>query len=313
VTLEHHIRLSDLLAHLYVLIPVLDDTKHYFVGESEIEKLLRHGEGWLQAHPRRELITRRYLRHQRTLTRTALEQLVATESPRLEETADERNREEAEIEQPISLHQQRLGAVLALLLESGAQRVLDLGCGEGQLLRLLLKERQFREIVGMDVSHRALEDAAERLRLEQLPPAQRQRIELIHGSLMYRDARLSGFDAAAVVEVIEHLDPPRLRAFERVLFEFARPKVIVLTTPNVEYNVMWPTLPAGKLRHRDHRFEWSRAEFAQWAEAMAARFGYRVSIAAIGLEDAQVGAPSQLAHFSLDDSNAASNSEAGEL
>jgi 3' terminal RNA ribose 2'-O-methyltransferase Hen1 len=297
VTLEHNVRLSDLLAHLYVLIPVLDDTKHYYVGEGEIEKLLRHGEGWLENHPKRELITRRYLRHQRSLARMALAQLVETETPLIEESTDARNQEEAKIEQTISLHQQRLDAVLKALKESGARRVLDLGCGEGQLLRLLLREGQFVEILGMDVSHRALELAAERLRLEHLPSMQRARISLIHGSLMYRDSRLSGFDAAAVVEVVEHLDPPRLRAFERVLFEFSHPHVIILTTPNIEYNVMWPSLPVGKLRHRDHRFEWSRAEFDDWAHAMGVRFGYQVQISGIGTEDEQVGAPSQMAVF----------------
>jgi hypothetical protein len=75
------------------------------------------------------------------------------------------------------------------------------------------------------------------------------------GSLMYRDEHPAGFEAAVVVEVIEHLDPPRLAAFERVLFEFARPRTVVLTTPNREYNVKWETLPARKFRHCDHRFE----------------------------------------------------------
>jgi 3' terminal RNA ribose 2'-O-methyltransferase Hen1 len=285
------------LAHLYVLIPVLDDDKHYYVGEGEIEKLLRHGEGWLKTHPKRDLITRRYLRHQRTLTRMALAQLVEEETPQIDEAALQHNIEEAKIEEKISLHQQRLQAVLAVLKESGARRVLDLGCGEGRLLALLLKERQFSQILGMDVSYRVLEIAAERLNLDRLPPAQRERIRLLHGSLMYRDARLSGFDAAAVVEVIEHLDAPRLAAFERVLFEFAHPQTIVLTTPNVEYNVMWESLPAGSFRHRDHRFEWTRPEFATWTQQMAIRFGYDVRILPVGPVDEKVGAPSQMAVF----------------
>jgi 3' terminal RNA ribose 2'-O-methyltransferase Hen1 len=304
VTLTGVLRLSDLLAHLYVLIPVLDDDKHYYVGESEVEKLLRHGEGWLQTHPRRELIIRRYLRHQRSLTRVALAQLVESETPQIEEIALQHNLEEAKIEEKISLHEQRLGAVLAVLKGSGARRVLDLGCGEGRLLSLLLKERQFTQILGMDVSYRTLEIAAERLNLDRLPPVQRERISLLHGSLMYRDARLSGFDAAAVVEVIEHLDAPRLAAFERVLFESAHPQVIVLTTPNVEYNVLWESLPAGAFRHRDHRFEWTRAEFAAWAQEMCARFGYQVRIAPVGPEDALLGAPSQMAIFEAQAQNA---------
>ncbi len=116
----------------------------------------------------------------------------------------------------------------------------------------------------MDVSHRALEVARERLHWDRLPPKQQERVRLIQGSLTYRDRRLAGYDAAAVVEVIEHLDEPRLAAFERVLFEFARPKTAVVTTPNVEYNVRFPTLPAGRFRHKDHRFEWTRGQFKSW-------------------------------------------------
>jgi 3' terminal RNA ribose 2'-O-methyltransferase Hen1 len=289
-----------LLAHLYVLIPVLDDEKHYYVGEEEIEKLLRYGEGWLKHHPELELITRRYLRHRRVLMRVALEQLVAEETPDAEETIAQQASIEAAGEEKINLHQLRLQSVLDTLVACGARRVLDLGCGEGKLLALLLRERQFETILGMDVSHRALEIAGERLHLEQMPPKQRERISLIQGSLLYRDPRLSGYEAAAVVEVIEHLDPPRLAAFERVLFEAARPVTIALTTPNVEYNRMWPTLPAGHLRHGDHRFEWSRAEFAAWAQGVAARFGYRVRFAPIGPEEFSVGAPSQMAIFELE-------------
>jgi 3' terminal RNA ribose 2'-O-methyltransferase Hen1 len=187
--------------------------------------------------------------------------------------------------------------VLAALKTSGARRVLDLGCGEGKLLQSLLKERQFEEIVGMDVSYRALEIAKERLNLDRLPEMQRRRLRLLHGSLMYRDKRLAGFDAAAVVEVIEHLDPPRLAAFERVLFECARPTSVVVTTPNVEYNVKWETLPAGKFRHKDHRFEWTRREFQTWADGIANRFAYVVRFLPVGPEDAVVGAPTQMAVF----------------
>ncbi len=297
VTLTQTIRLSDLLAHLYVLIPVLDDDKHYYVGDAEVEKLLRHGESWLSAHPERTLITRRYLKHQHSLTNAALARLVETETSQIEEVTAQHDREETIVEDKLSLHQQRLGAVLAVLKGSGVKRILDLGCGEGRLLQLLMKEKQFTTILGMDVSHRVLEIAAERLNFERLPPMQRERISLIHGSLMYRDARLSGFDAAACVEVIEHLDPPRLAAFERVVFEFAHPLLIVITTPNAEYNVMWESLPAGKFRHRDHRFEWTRAEFEAWARKQCERFGYEVRFMGIGDADAQVGAPSQMAVF----------------
>ena len=301
VTLSGTIRLAALLAHLYVLIPVLDDEKHYWVGDDEVEKLLRHGEGWLSGHPERETITRRYLKHRHSLVRDAIDRLVTEEDP--EEGADvpdapARDAEEVALERPMSLHDQRLAIVLGALRASGATSVLDLGCGEGRLLRLLLDERRFTRIVGMDVSWRALEIATARLKLDRLPPMQRERIELIHGSLVYRDQRLSAFDAAAVVEVIEHLDPPRLAAFERVAFEFARPATVVITTPNAEYNVRWASLPAGRFRHRDHRFEWSRAEFEQWSRAVADRFGYEVRFVPVGPVDPEVGAPTQMGIFS---------------
>jgi 3' terminal RNA ribose 2'-O-methyltransferase Hen1 len=297
VELRATARLQDLLSHLYVLIPVLDDDKHYWVGKDEFEKLMRRGEGWLAGHPERETIVTRYLKYQRHLTREALSRLLedSPDDPDAEEEAH--GREEEKVEEKISLNEQRLGAVLAALKACGASRILDLGCGEGKLLRLLLEEKSFTEIVGMDVSYRGLEIAAERLHLDRIPESRRKRLTLIHGSLSYRDARLAGYDAAAVVEVIEHLDPPRLHAFERVLFEFARPKSVVITTPNSEYNVKFETLPAGKFRHRDHRFEWTRAEFQSWARGVAARFGYRVQFLPVGPEDVAVGSPTQMGIF----------------
>jgi 3' terminal RNA ribose 2'-O-methyltransferase Hen1 len=298
VTLRATLCLRELLTHLYVLIPVLDDQKHYWVGDDEVEKLLRHGQGWLESHPSRDAIVARYLIHQRGLVRDAIARLTAEEQPEEETVAAQKDEQEASIERPISLHERRLDAVFEVLKASGASRVLDLGCGEGKLLRRLLADHQFAEIVGLDVSGRVLDLAESRLKLDRLAPRQRERIRLLHGSLMYRDARLSGFDAASVVEVVEHLDQPRLRAFERVLFEAARPGMIVLTTPNAEYNVMWPSLPAGQFRHQDHRFEWTRQQFQSWAGEVAARFGYAVDFRPVGDEDSQVGPPTQMAVFS---------------
>lgn len=297
VTITGTRTLSELMTHLYVLIPVFDNEKHYFVGEDELEKLLVRGAGWLASHPEKETITRRYLRHQSSLYREALARLVKEEQVEVGDEPRQEDREESSLERSLSLNEQRHGAVLAALRGSGARRVLDLGCGEGKLLRELLADRQFERIVGMDVSVQALQRANQRLGLERMPPRQRERIELIHGSLIYRDARLSGFDAAAVVEVIEHLDPPRLSALERVLFEFARPKTIVLTTPNREYNVMWETLPAGQFRHADHRFEWTRHEFQEWAGRVAAQHGYTVRFVPVGPVEETVGPPTQMGVF----------------
>ena len=297
VTLEATCRLSDLLTHLYVLVPVLDDDKHYWVGDDEVEKLLRHGGDWLASHPEQELIVNRYLKHQRSLTRQALARLLAEDSPDLDSVEELKAAEEAVIEERLSLNEQRLGAVVAVLKEQGAKRVLDLGCGEGKLLQALLKDKTFEQIVGLDVSHRALDIAQERLHLDRLPPKQQERITLMQGSLTYRDKRLTGYDAAIVMEVIEHLDSSRLTAFERVLFECARPGTVILTTPNAEYNVKFLSLPAGKFRHRDHRFEWTRDEFQAWALRTAQRFGYAVRFLPVGPEDSLVGAPTQMGIF----------------
>ena len=313
VTIRKTTTLAELLTHLYVLIPVFDNGKHYWIGKDELEKLLAKGEGWLVGHPEKEEITRRYLKFQPSLFREALARLVQEEAPVTEEDAEDTGQAEEALEKPLSLNEQRHGAVLAALRASGAKRILDLGCGEGKLLRELVKEKQFEEIVGLDVSIRSLEIAARRLRIEDIsrqaakpqsgsvvaPSRPGARLELLHGSLIYRDKRLEGFDAAAVVEVIEHLDPPRLSAFERVLFEFARPRLAVLTTPNREYNVRFETLPAGALRHPDHRFEWTRAEFQAWARRVAGRHGYRVRFLPVGPEDAEVGPPTQMGVFEL--------------
>ena len=298
VTVRKTTTVAELLTHLYVLIPVFDNQKHYYVGEDEIAKLLAKGEGWLAGHPQREEIARRYLRRQASLVREALARLVP------EEAEEDRSPvPEPVLEEALSLNEQRLGAVVEALRGSGARRVLDLGCGEGKLLRDLVRDKQFEEIVGVDVAVRPLEIARERI--DRLSATQARRVTLLHGSLMYRDKRFAGFDAAAVVEVIEHLDPPRLSAFERCVFEFARPGVVVLTTPNREYNVKWPTLPAGKFRHGDHRFEWTREEFASWAKDVCAKFGYSVMFLPVGPVDEIVGPPTQMGVFRRVDGGAA--------
>jgi 3' terminal RNA ribose 2'-O-methyltransferase Hen1 len=299
VELSGTLTLRELLTHLYVLVPVLDNDKHYWIGEEEVQKLLRHGDPWLATHPEREQIVRRYLKHQKHLADLALSRLCESDPEQVEETSELHASDEEQVERKISLNEHRLNSVIAALKGSGAKSVLDLGCSYGNLLRRLMEDKQFERIIGLDVSHRALEIAADRLHIERLPERQRARIDLLHGSLIYRDARLAGFDAAAVVEVIEHLDPSRLAAFERVLFEFARPKTVVVTTPNVEYNVRFETLPAGKFRHRDHRFEWTRQQFRDWASAVAARFGYSVRFESIGVEDPAVGSPTQMAIFAI--------------
>jgi 3' terminal RNA ribose 2'-O-methyltransferase Hen1 len=289
------LRLADAINHLYVALPVLDDAKHYWVSTDEVDKLLRAAGGWLAGHPERELITRRYLAHRGGLARQAMARLAEVDDLDADRLDDAVPDEPAD--RPVPLVLQRHGAVLAALRSAGATRVLDLGCGDGALLRALLEERQLTEIVGVDVSARALEIAARRLHLDRLPDRQRERITLRQGALTYTDARLRGYDAAVLMEVVEHLDPDRLPALERTVFADAAPGTVIVTTPNVEHNVRYENLTAGTMRHRDHRFEWTRAEFTDWCGGVAGRRGYAVRFVPVGADDPEVGPPTQMAVF----------------
>ncbi|MFC8708982.1 3' terminal RNA ribose 2'-O-methyltransferase Hen1 [Streptomyces sp. NPDC057197] len=338
------VTLAEALRHLYVLLPVLDDAKHYWVAPDEVDKLLRAGEGWLPAHPEQHLITSRYLSRRWSLTRQARERL---ELARLAESDDSAVEEidnavaaDTDTEPPtdtgtdtgtgagdgteagpgtgadggpgaetetgagtgersVPLAVQRREAILAELAAAGAARVLDLGCGQGQLVQALLKDVRYTEIVGVDVSVRALTIAARRLRLDRMGERQAARVTLRQGSLVYTDKQLKGYDAAVLSEVVEHLDPPRLPALEYAVFGAARPRTVLVTTPNVEYNVRWETLPAGHVRHGDHRFEWTREQFRTWAGEVAARHGYTVGFRPVGPDDPEVGPPTQMAVFTL--------------
>ncbi|MEV0371744.1 3' terminal RNA ribose 2'-O-methyltransferase Hen1 [Streptomyces sp. NPDC050636] len=306
LVLEGEHRLSDALRHLYVLLPVLDDAKHYWVAPDEVDKLLRAGEGWLEDHPEQRLIVGRYLARRWSLTRRAmerleLERLAEADGVQVEEIDNAVDEETDTEEKPVPLAVQRREAILSVLRGAKAARVLDLGCGQGQLVGALLKEKQFTEIVGLDVSMRALHEARRRLRLDRMSERQSERIRLVQGSLAYTDIRLKGYDAAVLSEVVEHVDPARLPALEYAVFGSARPKSVVVTTPNVEYNVRWESLPAGHVRHADHRFEWTREEFRQWAREVAERHGYAVTFGPVGPEDPEVGPPTQLAHFRMAD------------
>ncbi|WP_369130528.1 3' terminal RNA ribose 2'-O-methyltransferase Hen1 [Modestobacter roseus] len=293
-------RLADAVNHLYVALPVLDDAKHYWVSTDEVDKLLRAGQGWLATHPDRELITQRYLAHRRSLAGQALARLAEvddTDAETFDDAVPTDLPADAPADRPTPLAQLRAGAVLAALRAAGAHRVVDLGCGSDALLPALLGEPSFTEVVGVDVSARALQVAARRLHLDRMPERQRARLTLVQSALTYRDARLAGYDAAVLMEVVEHLDPDRLPALEDAVFAAASPGTVVVTTPNVEHNVRYPALAAGGFRHRDHRFEWTRAEFAGWAEGVAARHGYTVRLLGVGEDDPQVGPPTQLAVF----------------
>ncbi|GAB3901848.1 3' terminal RNA ribose 2'-O-methyltransferase Hen1 [Microbispora bryophytorum] len=337
LALRGNVRLADALNHLYVLLPVLDDAKHYWLAGDEVDKLVRAGEGWLAGHPDKGLITRRYLGRRWALTRAAFARLAelgddveesldppVEEEPAAEAVSDDKLADEpgdnlsdkpggkpedqpgdkpgdkpgdGAGEERVPLNTLRREAVVAVLREVGARTVLDLGCGSGQLLSALLADPAFAKVAGMDVSARALAMADRRLRTDRMPDAKRARLELFQGSLTYTDARLAGYDAAVLMEVVEHVDPPRLPALERVVFGMARPAHVIVTTPNVEHNVRYELL-AGARRHPDHRFEWNRAEFARWVAGVCETYGYAADVRPVGEDDPEVGPPTQMAVFS---------------
>ncbi len=295
------VRLAQLLTHLYVLVPVLDNAKHYWIDREEIDKLLAKGEGWLASHPAKELIAKRALKHRHALANLALARL-ADNQPDDGENADDEGpalaeQGEAALEKPIRLHDLRLDTVAAVLTDKGVASVLDLGCGEGKLMQRLVKVRGLRRITGVDPSAATLERAARRLHLDTAGEAVRERVQLQMGSLTYADRRWQGYDAAVLVEVIEHIDPTRLSSLELSLFGNARPGLVVITTPNREYNVLFEGMKPGTTRHGDHRFEWTRAEFDAWCRRVAADNGYEVDVGPLGPMDEIHGAPSQMAVF----------------
>ena len=293
--LEGQIRLDHALRQLYVLLPVLDDSKHYWVNDDETEKLARQGEGWLAQHPERELILQRYLAHQKALVGLAQEQLTVASTELGGESADDLRESPATGQTPLRVH--RANTVLSVLKECGAQSVVDVGCGAGALLRRLQQDRFFTRIVGTDVSVRSLQQAARNLQLKERSDSERSRIDLLHSSVLYSDERLRNHDALVLMEVIEHIDLSRLPALENSVFAEASAAVVIVTTPNSEFNELYPRLAAGTMRHEDHRFEWTRKQFATWCSEITSRYGYAVEIRGIGDNSPRAGTPTQMAIF----------------
>jgi 3' terminal RNA ribose 2'-O-methyltransferase Hen1 len=301
LVLTGRVLLAHALRQLYVLLPVLDDAKHYWVGDDEVAKLARGGEGWLAGHPERDLIARRYLAHQSSL----VDQLDGDGEPSGATSTDTATRTDtatsvgaaAEEDRRVPLRRERAESVLRALADVRAHRVVDVGCGPGALLTRLARDRSFTEIVGTDVSVRALEAAERALDLRRASDAERERVRLLHGSVVYRDERIRGFDAIVLMEVVEHVDESRLPALEDAVFADAAPAAVIVTTPNAEYNALYENLPAGRFRHDDHRFEWTRQQFRSWADGVCERNGYDVEFRPVGPEDARLGSPTQLALF----------------
>lgn len=196
----------------------------------------------------------------------------------------------------LRLNQQRLQVVAQVLEEYEVKRVLDLGCGVGLFLEMLATSNRYEMMVGIDFSKEALAEATNRFQ-RHLTPVQRNHIQLIQGLITCGDPRMLNCDAVVATEVIEHLDGPRRAAFEHVVFRYIHPKLVLITTPNAEYNSKLRLQTLNKLRREDHHFEWSRAEFHAWVTSLSLRYDYYTQRLSIGTEDPIVGAPTQMGIF----------------
>ena len=294
-TLRNTVRLADLLSHLCVLVAALDDEKHDWLSDDEIDKILQQGAQWIDDHPLKTTILQRYEKLGSRYADTAIARLEEDDSFDMEAAQSERTWKAIAAKKPNNLNQQRLTAVIQALEQQNAKHVVDLGCGEGELLQRLSEEDSVETIVGVDVSSSALALAQKRLNISELGE-QISCVQLMRGSVVYQDRRLQGCDAVTVIEVIEHIDSDRLPSFEQATFGFLQPKTVVVTTPNVEYNILYP-MPADALRDLDHRFEWTRQAFQAWAEQVAKKYGYTVEFRLIGTEYLDLGAPTQMGIF----------------
>jgi len=288
--LRNKIKLKELLSHLYVLIPVLDNDKHYFVSSAEIEKLLTKGKGWLENHPEMEIIAKRYMIGLKSLSKEVIEKLY-------EGNESYKNLLNLAKKEKKYLNDIRLDSVFNELVQNKIYSVIDIGCGEGKLIQKLIKSSQFNKIAGMDVSYKELLKAKARMFFDEMAPRQKSRIDLFHGSIVYKDERLRIYQAATVIEVIEHLDEEKLHIFEKVLFEYTNPEFIIITTPNIEFNETYKKINKQDLRHHDHRFEWTREEFQSWSEKLAKKYNYNIEFKNVGESIKDIGSPTQMGIF----------------
>lgn len=282
-TLKGEATVSDALTQLYVLLPVLDPSRHYFYDESEARKLFEKGGDWLKGHSSRDLIISRYLSKSKEL-RGYARQLFGNfqEKKDLDELIAETEELMRDWDDPddTSPHQQRHSQIIRDVVSWGARSVIDLGCGEGRLLERLVRIAPDMRVVGIEPSAREIERARKRLSNnpgKNLDP----RVEFVHGSAMYGDERFKDFDAAILSEVIEHVDEDRLSLLARSVFGIMAPRRVVITTPNGDYNRVFGLRP-GEFRHADHRFEWTLAECQAWVVGVTAAYPYEAEITPVG-------------------------------
>lgn len=284
--------LQNLLRHLYILLPVLDNNKHYWVQEEEVHKLLSKGRGWLETHPQLALICNRYLKFQSHLIRKFWNELNEFSSKNVKPLkASNHSKVNKE-----NLNSLRVQAITNVLRQFKCKRVIDIGCGDGKLIKSLLSIPFFTQIVGMDVSSVELGRAKKKINYSELPEIQLERVKFFQGSLLYKDTRLLGYDALCLIEVLEHIEPDRLKMVENRIFKEINSSLVIVTTPNKEFNVKYE-MKQNEFRHQDHRFEWDRDTFFQWCKKLSHTYDYQVNVSGVGQCDSKLGSPTQMAVF----------------
>ncbi|GIY89661.1 small RNA 2'-O-methyltransferase [Caerostris darwini] len=187
----------------------------------------------------------------------------------------------------------------------GIEKVVDFGCAQGAFIKYLKKLPFVTEISCVDVHEPSLDSASYASRPHAWDYVFKRHkplsIKIYKGSALENDRRLQGYSAVTCIELIEHLDPKHLESLASNIFGFIRPKVAIFTTPNCEFNILFPDLKG--FRHWDHKFEWNRKEFEEWCNTVLDKFpDYTVKLQGVGdppPESSHVGPLSQLAVFTL--------------
>ncbi|TDL78499.1 3' terminal RNA ribose 2'-O-methyltransferase Hen1 [Peribacillus frigoritolerans] len=267
------------LRQLFVLIPVIDNYKHYYIDDKEIEKLERYGEGWLEDHPKRDYIYRQSLRFKEIFS--------IVENKKTEEKKEEK------IEK-VRLNDLRYEKIIDFVNQMKPRSIVDFGSGEGKLSVRLGFADGVKEIMAVEPSQSATLKAIERF--DKVKNKEKFVVpETIWGSLFYYDERLKGKDVMILCEVIEHIDEFRLpKVLDTILHDY-QPNALIITTPNREYNEIYDM--EDHFRHNDHRFEWTRAEFRHWCEERNHRKIYDLQFEGIGEEHDRHGFPTQMCVF----------------
>lgn len=274
--------LQEILSHLYILLPVFDRQTHFWLDESQLQKFIRHCQGWLGRHPEKRLIINEYFGPVSELKYRLMKHFGVI-------------RPLADKSRTPTFNQMRRSAISDVIAASGAKTIIDLGCGDGSFVFSLHGQNRYEKLAGMDASAQNIENA--RKKFDSPFFHRRKSPEFFIGSITYRDKRISGYDAVILSEVIEHFEPERMDGVMRNILGEARPKLFVMTTPNKAYNQEFPFLEAGEFRHPDHRHEFGEDEFISFCEKYAAVFGYDLEISHVGVELSRIGSPTFMGIF----------------